>query len=78
MTKRQAIIATLCAVAAYVVPKKTQAQEADRKTPIFLLERAVIQLSLDGMAEDAFRVVYKGREVILKADEIMQALEGKA
>lgn len=80
VNRRQGIIAVLCNMGAWMTlgtkPADAQSKETIT-TSIFTASKSYIMLSFDDMAENAFVIRYKGREVKLSADEIMDALEKK-
>jgi hypothetical protein len=75
MNKRQAIIGLLATAAAYMMPKKAEAQDTfTSAAPIFTSNKTKLYLALDNMADDAIEVSYQGKTVKVSAAEIMEAL----
>ena len=80
MNRRQGILAVLCNAGAWMTlgAKPASAQTAGSVTiPVFTSIKTHIELHLDEMDNDAFVIRYKGREVNITAEEIMDALEKK-
>lgn len=80
MNRRQAVIAALCNAAAWFMPS-ARAQEKSSGTTgsiSLIASKPALYLRLEEMADEAFVISYKGRQVRLTAAEIMDALEVKS